>query len=99
MLPTSGPLGTNLKNTATLTGGYQPTGTVTFRLYSPSQTACTGTPQHTETVSVNGAGTYTTPTGYAANARGTWRWDRRVLRRREQQPGTTPCNGARVRIA
>ena len=47
-----------LKDTADLTGGYHPSGTITFTLYQGS------TLVDTETVTVNGNGTYTTPTGY-----------------------------------
>ena len=58
---TTGMCGTTetLKDTAVLAGGYSPTGTVTFTLYSPSDTLL-----DTETVTVNGDGTYSTPSGY-----------------------------------
>ena len=48
-----------LKDSATLSGGYFPLGTITFTLYDPGNTAV-----DTETVAVNGNGTYSTPTGY-----------------------------------
>ncbi len=48
-----------LKDSATLFGGVNPTGTITFTLYDPGNTAV-----DTETVAVNGNGTYSTPTGY-----------------------------------
>ena len=72
--PTSGNIGDLLKDKATLSGTVNGTGTITFKLYGPSQTTCTGTPVHTEDVTVNGNGDYTTPTGHTANAAGTWRW-------------------------
>ena len=63
-----------LKDTATLSGGDDPTGTITFTLYNPS-----GTLVDTETVTVNGDSTYTTPTGYtlptACTVTGTYQWD------------------------
>jgi hypothetical protein len=50
-------------------------GTVTFNLYDPTAPTCTGTPAYTQTVSVSGAGTYsTTNTTFHATADGTWRW-------------------------
>ena len=55
------PLGTaaHLTDTATLSGGVNPTGTITFTLYQGS------TKLDTETVPVRGNGSYTTPTGYS----------------------------------
>ena len=72
---TTGTCGTSelLKDTATLTGGYDPTGTITFSLVSPS-----GTTLDTETASVNGDGSYSTPKGYTLPtnaAAGTYQWD------------------------
>jgi hypothetical protein len=50
-------------------------GTITFNLYDPSDATCSGTPAYTETVNVNGSGTYsTTNTTFIASAEGTWRW-------------------------
>lgn len=54
-----------LKDSATLSGAVNPTGTLTFTLIYGGQTI------DTETVTVNGNGTYTTPTGYALPATGT----------------------------
>ena len=70
------PLGTSsvtLNDTAVLSGGYGETGTITFTLYLG------GTLKNTETVSVNGNGTYATPTGYTLPTTGTvaglYQWD------------------------
>jgi hypothetical protein len=54
-----------LKDTAVLSGGVNPTGTITFTLVYGGQTVAT------ETVQVNGNGTYTTPAGYTLPATGT----------------------------
>jgi len=64
-----------LFDSAVLSGGYFPTGTITFTLVAPS-----GGTVDTETVTVDGNGTYTTPTGYTltpgtATASGTYQWD------------------------
>jgi len=61
--------GAALKDTADLTGGVSPTGTITFTLTSPSNTVV-----DTETVSVNGDHHYTTPTGYVPTQVGTYYW-------------------------
>jgi uncharacterized repeat protein (TIGR01451 family) len=67
---TSPPL---LTDSATLANGYHPVGTITFRLTGPS-----GVVVDTETATVNGNGTYTTPTGFtllSSAAAGTYQWD------------------------
>ena len=72
-----------LKDTAVLSGGYYETGTITFTLYLGS------TMVDTETVTVSGNGTYTTPTGYTlpttGTVTGTYQWDASLQRRRQQQ--------------
>ncbi len=60
-----------LKDTAVLSGGYNETGTITFTLYYNGGS----TAVDTETVSVNGNGSYTTPTGVTASKVGTYQWD------------------------
>jgi hypothetical protein len=68
-VPTSVTLGTssvNLKDSAVLSSGYNATGTITFTLYNPANVLV-----DTETVTVNGNGSYTTPTGYTLPVTGT----------------------------
>ena len=55
---------TSLKDTATLLGGYYPTGSITFTLHDPSNNVV-----DTETATVNGNGSYSTPTGYTLHHR------------------------------
>ncbi len=66
MLSTTAPA---LKDSAVLSAGYFPTGTITFTLFKGS------TLLDTETVTVNGNGTYTTPTGYTLPTTGTYQWN------------------------
>ncbi len=64
-------LGGAVNDSIVLTGGYKPTGTVTFRLYGPGDPNCTGAPVFTSTVGV------TTPTvsgAYRPTAAGTYHW-------------------------
>jgi hypothetical protein len=61
--------GTKMTVSATLAGGNAETGKITFTLYNPS-----GTLVDTETATVNGNGTYTTPTGYLPTVPGTYQW-------------------------
>ena len=66
---------TTATDTATLTGGYQPTGSIAFAAYGPSPTPdCTGTPVDSETVTVSGDGSYTTPAGFTPSQAGTYYW-------------------------
>ena len=62
--------GSKLTDSATLAEGINPTGTITFTLYAPNGT----TVVDTETDTVNGNGTYTTPTGFIPAAVGTYQW-------------------------
>src|SRR5262249_21427851 len=75
--PATVTLGTNsvtLTDTASLAGGVNPTGTITFTLIAPG-----GGTVDTETVTVNGDGTYTTPTGFtlpsSGAVTGTYQWN------------------------
>ncbi len=64
----------HLTDSAVLSLGYNPTGTLTFRLYAPDGT----TVVDTETVNVTGNGTYATPSGYtlptSGAVTGTYQW-------------------------
>jgi hypothetical protein len=70
---TTTPFGsTTLKDFAILSGGYFETGTITFTLRYPNNNVV-----DTETVTVSGNGSYTTPTGFTlpSNApNGTYEW-------------------------
>lgn len=50
-------VGTSFQDTATLRGGYSPTGTITFRIYGPVGAGC-AKPAFVDTVAVSGNGTY-----------------------------------------
>jgi len=76
--PTSVTLGTSsitLRDSATLSGGSSPSGAITFTLLFGG---CGGTIVDTETVTVAGDGSYTTPTGYtlptSGTVTGTYEW-------------------------
>src|SRR5262245_35256719 len=64
--------GVTLKDTAFLEEGYHPTGTITFTLLLNGDS----TPVFTATVTVNGNGSYTTPTGFTpGTAAGVYQWN------------------------
>jgi hypothetical protein len=68
------PVGGTITDTATLSGGSSPTGTITFTLFGPDNATCTGAPVFTSTVPVNnGNGNYTSGP-FTTAAAGAYRW-------------------------
>ena len=63
-------------DSATLSGATaNAEGSITFKLFSPSDATCAGTPALEQAVNVSGNATYsTTNTTFVASAEGTWRW-------------------------
>ncbi|MEA2372874.1 MAG: hypothetical protein QOH12_3268 [Solirubrobacteraceae bacterium] len=51
-------LGGVISDSAVLSGGTSPTGSIVFRVFGPSDASCAGTPVSTSTVAVSGDGTY-----------------------------------------
>lgn len=68
------PVGGWVKDTATLTGAANPTGTITFALYGPDDATCAGPATTVNATSpVNGNGSYVSPS-VKVTAAGTYRW-------------------------
>jgi hypothetical protein len=84
-----------------LSGGFNPTGTITFNLYGPADAGCNGTPALTQTVNVNsGNGTYTTTnSSFIASSEGTWRWKSTYSGDSNNNPSTSSCGTERFTIA
>jgi hypothetical protein len=59
--PTTAPYGSAVGDTAVLTGGADPTGTITFRLYGPNDDSCSGPPTFVVEQEVTGNGSYPSP--------------------------------------
>ena len=91
-----GPVGTTVTDTATLSGGYQPGGTIEFQLYPAAD--CSGTPVDDETVTVTGDGTYTTPAGATPAQPGTYSWTARYSGDAANTPAVTACGAGTVTI-
>ena len=92
---------TSLTDSATLSGGYSPTGTITFYLMPPGSTTSTplSSAVYTNVVTVTGDGTYTTasgtnPGGYAATAAGTYQWVAVYASNNGNNAGTTSSFGS-----
>ncbi|MFN2606794.1 MAG: beta strand repeat-containing protein, partial [Acidimicrobiales bacterium] len=67
------PVGGTIHDTATLTGGLSPTGTITFNLFGPNDATCTGAVAFTATVPVAGNGSYDSP-NFTTTAAGVYRF-------------------------
>jgi hypothetical protein len=68
-VPNSGAAG----DTAVLTSGADPRGTITFRLYGPDDATCSGPPAFVVEQEVDGNGSYLSPMP-APTIAGTYRW-------------------------
>lgn len=67
-------LGGSISDTATLSGGAgTPQGTITFNLYGPDDSTCTGASIFTTTASIDGTGAYPS-SSFTPTAIGTYRW-------------------------
>jgi hypothetical protein len=66
-------LGSPVHDTATLAGGQEPSGTITFEAFASADATCTGTPAHTKTVTVTGNGAYGSG-DFTPAAVGAYRW-------------------------
>jgi hypothetical protein len=73
--PSSGAvIGTTLSDTATLAGGFNPTGTIVFNAFGPNDATCSGTPAFTSAlIPVSGNGIYTSGS-FTPTSAGTYRW-------------------------
>ena len=90
-----GPIGTVLNDTATLSGGISPTGSVTFSLYPPSDATCAGTASFTET---DPTSPYATTTGFTSNAAGVWHWTAAYAGDSNNNAVTSPCSDEAVTV-
>ncbi|MGI8983253.1 MAG: FGLLP motif-containing membrane protein [Acidimicrobiales bacterium] len=66
-------VGGSIFDTATVTGGFNPTGSVTFRLYGPDDSTCTSAAVSTGSAPLTVNGTATSPS-FAPSLPGTYRW-------------------------
>jgi len=66
-------VGGQIHDTATLAGGFDPQGTITFRLFGANDSSCANGAIFTDIVDVNGNGNYDSG-AFTANVAGTYRW-------------------------
>src|SRR5918992_785139 len=90
------PAGGDISDTATLTGGFNPTGTVTFKLFAPGDTAC-ATPIATRTDTLSGSGTAASG-NVTIGAAGTYRWTATYSGDANNNSVTSPCSDEQVEV-
>jgi hypothetical protein len=86
-------IGASVTDTATLSGGNNPTGTITFTVFGPDNATCSGTGTTVSTETVNGNGNYTSDP-FTPGAPGTYRWIASYSGDALNNPATTACNDA-----
>lgn len=88
------PAGTEIHDTATLTGGAAPGGTLTFKLFGPNDDTCSAAPIFDATIGFDGGGPHNSP-GFTPPAAGTYRWVVSYSGDRNNEPaGPTRCGDA-----
>ncbi len=88
---TNATLGGAVHDTATLSGGSSPTGSIIFNAYGPNDATCTGAVAFTKTVTVSGNGEYGS-TNFTATAAGDYRWTIEYSGDANNKAATSACN-------
>jgi uncharacterized repeat protein (TIGR01451 family) len=65
--------GASVSDTAVLSGGHNPTGTITFKAYGPNDNDCSAAAVYTTSVAVSGNGSYG-PVSFTPDTAGTYHW-------------------------
>jgi len=86
-------VGGQISDSATLSGGDSPTGTITFTLFGPSNATCTGAPIFTSTKPVSGNASYGSD-NFTTAAPGTYAWVASYSGDANNTGATTACNDA-----
>ncbi|HET7444197.1 MAG TPA: hypothetical protein VFJ57_06020 [Solirubrobacterales bacterium] len=90
---TSTIFGGNISDTATLASGFNPGGSLTFKVFGPENATCTGAAFETKVVAVNGGGNYASGE-IVKPAIGTYRWTVEYSGDASNNAVTSPCNAA-----
>ncbi len=90
-----GPVGTELNDTASLSGGSSPTGSVTFKLFPPADATCAGAPVFTQ---VDAAAAYQTGPGYVSLVAGVYHWTADYAGDANNNATSSPCTAEPVTI-
>ncbi|MDQ1442176.1 MAG: hypothetical protein QOG97_2404 [Acidimicrobiaceae bacterium] len=87
------PAGGTISDAATLSGGFNLSGTITFTLFGPNNSTCTGTPVFTSTVPVSGNGVYPSPP-FTVTTPGTYNWVAAYSGDTNNNNVNSPCGAA-----
>src|SRR5438552_2108285 len=85
--------GGTIQDTATLSGGTSPTGTISFSLYGPNDPTCGGMATSAGSATVSGNGSYSS-SAVTENVAGTYRWIASYSGDANNNRFTTQCNEA-----
>jgi RHS repeat-associated protein len=88
-----------LNDTAILSGGSSPGGSIIFSLYDPSDSICAKAPAFTQTVTVSDNGHYSTTNTVAATTTGTWNWTVAYSGDGKNNGALSACGEESVRVA
>jgi hypothetical protein len=86
-------IGTKAHDAATLSGGFQPGGAITFRLFGPGDANCSAPPTFTDAVAVSANGTYASA-GIAPAQPGQYRFTASYAGDAANAAAATPCSAA-----
>jgi len=86
-------LGQSIHDSVTLAGGSEPGGTVTFKLYAPTDSGCSAPPVYTSEIPVTGAGSYSSGS-YTPTQTGTYHWAVVYSGDSNNEPTTLACGTA-----
>src|SRR5207244_908459 len=81
------------ENTATLSGGTSPTGTISFSIYGPNDATCSGSATSAGSATVSGNGSYSS-SAMTENVAGAYRWIASYSGDANNNGFTTTCNEA-----
>ena len=90
-------IGAPVTDTATLSDGSSPTGTITFKVYGPNDATCSGAAVFSDDVTVNGDGAYTSDP-FTPDAVGTYRWVAVYSGDARNEPAAGKCNDANEQV-
>ncbi len=94
---TSVNLGQPIQDVATVSGGYSPTGTVSFAVYGPNDANCSGTPAFTSLDRPLNPGGQATSAAFTPTQVGRYRWRARYNGDVNNVVVAAPCNAANER--
>lgn len=100
-VPTGGAIGTAISDTATVTGGFNPTGTVTFELFGPADSTCSGpnlVSGHAGFAGVALVSGSATSANFTTAAAGTYNWIAMYSGDANNKPATSGCGAEQVVI-